>query len=1506
MPATEQTWYNSKVMHVVFGASSLALLGATVWMLADDHGRSWKQYQRKAAVVEAAYTQYQIDDQLTADYLQQEQALEAAVEEAQGVVPESADVDAFLVELMYHQYLESQAAAGEAPAPGPLDEAYAQWRENGSAGDASSLVARLRDAGGDDLGIPQAYERVQAAAGEGEAAVSAALRRGDRALLNLMRGRIDRLKFEEETVAGQKKFRAADLAVEDSEFGIGVRDSAPEEKLEALQVDVAAVREQVAELDLRLQRLAAFRQALERAFAKVTAEATSAEKALADHRTSLELLHKRKIEEGPSAAKWLLQFPIVDAFGGPLKVNQIWLPDLTQDFNFQGVARFDRCTTCHVSMEKTRPGSAIEPAFPPQRLEPLQLASPAEPTLVEGEEEVDLRATYGIVLAEQGLLDAEAPTIAAVDPSTPAAAAGLFTGDVIDQIDGRRVINRQSALEQLSQPAAWGATMEVTVRRGLPHPYSSHPRLDLFVGSTSPHKMMEFGCTACHEGQGSATSFQWASHTPNTPAERAEWSEEYGWFDNHHWIFPMMANRFSESTCLKCHHEVLELEPSDRFPEPPAPKVTGGYERILNYGCFGCHEINGYDGPNKRIGPDLRLEPNYHAVAAELLALGELSEQEQGLATKVVDRPEERAHRIRLLELLEEPTEEGEPRAMSPAAGRLVDALDDVESPGKMRKVGPSLRYVAAKLDAAFLENWIGDPTDFRPDTKMPRFFGQHDHLEGQGLADALRLEPVEIASISSYLLSKSQDFEPTAAPPEVNQAPSADRGKLVFQNRCLACHSHNEFPQATADQGPDLSRMGGKLTGDEAFQWLYSWIRQPKSYHARTVMPAFPLTPVAGAEDAVTDPAADLAAFLQASNEGDWSAGAAIEQDQTFLASLDELAELHLSGAGYSRRQTERFLASGIPQSMAADIKGDEIELVGSADVQAKLNFVGRRSIAKYGCYGCHDVPGFETAKPIGAALADWGKKDPARIAFEHITHYVEGKLSHDEHAGEDHGEDGHAGGHGHLDLENLDPDVGYFVGALQSHQRIGFLWQKLREPRSYDYRKTENKTYNERLRMPKFNFGDDDVEAVMTFVLGLVADPPVDKYVYTPEPRRAAELAGREVLDKYNCAGCHTLRMEEWDVALPPDVLEAAAPIDDYEFLLPRFTTAQKAASAKLDRRGLAEAHLIGRQAVDDAGLPEVYSEDYEPLTPEDVASGEFTPHWRFTLWEPSLIGGEAYRAGDPSPLIPFDSVANRRGEWGGDLARWIYADVLEHERTFNPAASKDEAWGWLPPPLVGEGRKVRPDWLHNFLLEPFEIRPSVILRMPKFNMSSEEATKLVEYFAAIDDLQDAYDFSERRTDEYVQAHEAAHPGRFDDALGIVANTNYCVKCHIVGDYNAVGQATAFGTDKAAAPDLSKVYGRLRPEYMRRWIANPKLSIPYTGMPVNIPPNTPVPATLYDGDSLQQVDALVDLLANFDKYAREQTDVSSVVEQSNPPAADGADAASSEPAANDQASNP
>jgi hypothetical protein len=90
-----------------------------------------------------------------------------------------------------------------------------------------------------------------------------------------------------------------------------------------------------------------------------------------------------------------------------------------------------------------------------------------------------------------------------------------------------------------------------------------------------------------------------------------------------------------------------------------------------------------------------------------------------------------------------------------------------------------------------------------------------------------------------------------------------------------------------------------------------------------------------------------------------------------------------------------------------------------------------------------------------------------------------------------------------------------------------------------------------------------------------------------------------------------------------------------------------------------------------------------------------------------------------------------------------------------------------------------------------------------------------------------------------------------------------------------------------KTLGPDLDEVYRRMRPDYVKRWVANPQRILPYTGMPVNIPfdPNSPtfggVNQALFPGTSFAQLDGLIDLLMNFDEYTRRQTSVKGLVRE-------------------------
>ena len=101
-----------------------------------------------------------------------------------------------------------------------------------------------------------------------------------------------------------------------------------------------------------------------------------------------------------------------------------------------------------------------------------------------------------------------------------------------------------------------------------------------------------------------------------------------------------------------------------------------------------------------------------------------------------------------------------------------------------------------------------------------------------------------------------------------------------------------------------------------------------------------------------------------------------------------------------------------------------------------------------------------------------------------------------------------------------------------------MGFLYQKLHRPRSYDYLKKSEKykAWDDRLRMPQFAWANDPkaIEEVMTFVLGLTGEKVAAKYlpVTHTTPAKTAVAEGAKVLNRFNCAGCHVLEMPKFTI--------------------------------------------------------------------------------------------------------------------------------------------------------------------------------------------------------------------------------------------------------------------------------------------------------------------------------------------------------------------------------------
>ncbi len=1602
MPATEQTLYDQKLLHTVFGFSALALLIATVWMFAADQNREWKGYQRRFREVEQRLLNWRKADAESVEQQATLASLRSQLLAVQAAVPPRHLVANFETEVLRdarerdeidNGVLEQEVArvkAWHSGDPGAdegrfarLNTLYAAVEEQSGLADtarsAQAEAAQSVEAGhqaleeafkqlqavpaGDPAARQVAQDAVDAAESLLDDAENAESRTHDALVdaeneashardkfFKALSSLLEKARFREARLLSERKFRLADADAAKAQLDIGIRDGVPQERIDQLQAEVDKIVDGdggVTSLTLAGQRATAHREALQRLFREMQGAESDLEKEIANVQAPVKRVVDTKIErrstwfvsQFPFLGKRWLELPIINAFGSPLTADNLWTEGLERpNGSFGTVRRFDRCTTCHQAIAMTAPGSAVQPAFLPEQQLEVTLRTPSSaPVAQRGADgkmvEPTIEQVYGLTLAGRGLVNDDDVTVSQIAPGSAAASAlammdahgnpaadGLQVGDVILFVDGDQTLTPQAASQYLLVRQNWGQPVTLTIRRGLPEPFTSHPRLDLFVGSLSPHSKAKFGCTSCHEGQGSATDFKWASHTPDSMDQEAQWAQDHAWFHNHHWIFPMYPRRFAESTCLKCHHGVAELEPSQRFPDPPAPKVVEGWHLIGKYGCYGCHEINGFDGPDRRVGPDLRLEPNYYAAAAAVTAdsaFDQLDANVKELATTLVQEPFRDEVRRTLRQFLIDDAQAEQP-VLTKSSHEMAEVLLDQDAPGTRRKSGPSLRHIATKLGEPFAYDWIREPKNFRPTSKMPQFFGLWDHLHGNDREMAVDYERIEILGMVKYLMRSSQPLD--LLEPEPGCEPGdPERGKVAFEVRgCLACHQHGDFPHVTSDQGPDLTHLGDKFSAESGApdgpRWMYTWVKRPTHYHARTKMPDLYLDPVKTRDGKVVDPVADIVAYLLSSRRGWTPAAESTDHLVPNPEKLDALVTEHLVGT-FPNRVAMAYLENGIPEQQASLLKGAEVELLGAMSDQKKLLYVGRKAIAKYGCYGCHDIPGFEGAKPIGAALAEWGRKESSKLAFEHIVEYL-----HHAHGGAS----GHAADHDAQDVAHADPahadpahageaeasrasiygvedpeDVKYFTNQIALHDRSGFLWQKLREPRSYDFAKTENKKYNDRLRMPLFPIHPEEREAIATFVLGLVADPPGEAFVYDPDPRQSALAKGLRVLEKYNCGGCHILEPEQWQIESPPGEIpfqmadSAPAPA----FAAAHFGASELEASALPDPvRGVISTTVRGMPVISKKdGRVVLMDEEGDEAELEDMEDPSLA-QYRFQLWEPVAFEGRAADVGG-TLTVPVSRIKRRWPARGGDLTQWLLPTVVRLEKQSNSQANGDEAWGWVPPPLLGEGRKVQPDWLHSFLLEPYPIRPATFLRMPRFNMSPEEATALVEYFAARDGEEFPFEFDPRSLDQTVvrrqQEFEKLHPdaseSRLDHGMKIVTNGNYCIKCHLVGNY------APESNERALAPDLAKVQERLRPTYLRKWITYPKHILPYTPMPINIPydPESPtlggVDQTLYPGSSVEQVDGLVDLLMNFSTFVEDKYDFSTLVEEAAGGAADG-----------------
>lgn len=649
--------------------------------------------------------------------------------------------------------------------------------------------------------------------------------------------------------------------------------------------------------------------------------------------------------------------PLVDFLVPSLKIRQAVIKDIRDDYNFATVQKEDRCMTCHQGIDSK--DYAVHPSSG-------RFLDAATRTVMEAEVVASLRDYLGSLQGGKELLS--------------------YVEDFTDkpEVTLDAWLTENVAAEQQIEYFKWWAWDDLEELRLRTSTYRAHPKLDLYMTSSSPHPMDKMGCTVCHEGRGHATDFNRVFHTPKNKEQEEQWAVDYGWHEPHYWDYPQLPADRVTASCAKCHDKEIKLTGGGAY--------TKGREIVETLGCHGCHRIDGMSGT--------------------------------------------------------------------------------------IRKVGPSLRKLPAKVDETFAYSWIWAPRDFRPSTRMPHYFDQTNNRDPQWLSRSQQ----EVRGMVAYIFAKAQGFERQKPP-----AGDAEHGATLFREvGCLGCHSLDDDKLTVNDHGPDLSGVGSKLQAP----WIYAWLKNPRAYFPETHMPSLRLS---------DGEAADITAYLTSLQKKGWVPIPTPGRDEALQRGL-------------------------LVEALEAGMRRDELaEKLDAMTAEQRELLLGEKSLAKYGCAACHDIPGFESAGPIGTELTTWGDKFITQLDFGLMN-------AHGEHR-----------------------DIDY--------THLAWASAKLKNPRVFDQGKQKTKTYNELLKMPNFGLDAGEIHAITTFLIsrkkqevGVSARPK-------ETPETMAVQAGRRVVRDYNCHGCHYFddeggliaqywKMKTVDGVVVP-VVVAASGKPDYRFL-------------------------------------------------------------------------------------------------------------------------------------------------------------------------------------------------------------------------------------------------------------------------------------------------------------------------------------------------------------------
>jgi mono/diheme cytochrome c family protein/plastocyanin/cytochrome c551/c552 len=636
------------------------------------------------------------------------------------------------------------------------------------------------------------------------------------------------------------------------------------------------------------------------------------------------------------------------------------------------------------------------------------------------------------------------------------------------------------------------------------------------------------------------------------------------------WDFPMRPPEYLQANCARCHSNIHDIKDE-------APVLYEGRAMFAKLGCVNCHQMDSIptEEATRKVGPDLR-HVNEKLSTAFI---------ESWIWAPKAFRPSTQMPHFFMLENSSSPEEL---RRTQQEVRAITTYLLDTATPTPSSPIlsDPKNKMPAIpdedKMEDAVARGrkiFLGD-TESSSNTVEEAGIGCiacHTNLNEVGLK-WISLDLVNSPEFIEELRRKNQGKTPSKS--DLTKAARAKYDAMSYNERQLYALEHftdslgafgpSVYPDGAPKpvfqhHGPELSGIGTKLLAggrkrEEAIGWLYGWVMDPRHYSEQTVMPRLRLSP---------DDAMDLACYLlqqtrKAKEKKDTWKAQEIAADK---AKVDELVAMFLYSQfdeptarkmAVDNEHVTKLARTALknPTNTAKEVD-DRLSKMSLADKQ--LDFLGSKLITHYGCMNCHTINGMENAATPCANLSDWGQKREDKLDFAYLAeHKVKDELPPTTTFPLVNGLSVEAVTQiiPHINAKDwAEPISGEVRVAWPElpHSRTSWLEHKLKNTRIYDrgrnllepereyeadhktpklqeidgekvpVLKSHGKPY-EKLRMPTFYLKDEQVHAIVTFVISnrdkLVTQKLLDK-TNTEDAVRIAK--GRQVVEKYNCVGCH-----------------------------------------------------------------------------------------------------------------------------------------------------------------------------------------------------------------------------------------------------------------------------------------------------------------------------------------------------------------------------------------------